>query len=115
MPRGVPLNKGSNARSPRLEIVLPEGAKELVQEAAKQAGETVSGFSRGAILDSVGYVPEPAPVQPPKVKRMHANAAKTACKYGHLFSEANTGRCGGRRYCKKCKRDASQRARDRKK
>lgn len=36
-----------------------------------------------------------------------ANMAKTECPQGHPYSEANTGRSSGRRYCRTCKREQS--------
>lgn len=39
------------------------------------------------------------------------NAAKTHCKNNHPFDDENTGWNGTKRYCKKCQRERSQRAR----
>jgi hypothetical protein len=32
------------------------------------------------------------------------NRDKTHCKHGHEFTSENTGRCGGKRYCRVCRR-----------
>jgi hypothetical protein len=42
---------------------------------------------------------------------VHYMAGKTHCKRGHLFDEANTYRGAGKRDCRTCRRDATNRSR----
>lgn len=38
-----------------------------------------------------------------------ANARKTACKRGHPFDAANTGKCWSGRFCRTCQRESARR------
>jgi hypothetical protein len=43
------------------------------------------------------------------------NAAKDECEHGHPFDETNTYMWRGKRHCRRCRADAAQRLRDRRK
>ena len=79
-------------------------AYELVREPIPE-GLVIDHLCRNRGCVNPAHMEAVTPAVNNSVERAHlVNRTKTHCKHGHEFTPENTGRFGGRRYCRECRR-----------